>query len=194
MIKVLTKKAIHEGYIQVFKYDLDIPSLGSSQELISLKEREIVHSNDSILVLIYAPLIDSFILCKEFRAGVFCNTSQEDSFILEGVSGTIEKSSTPEETAYKEVYEETGLKIERLELIASVFKSPGLMTEKAYIYYAEFTGEPEVGLHGLKEENEELLTQILPRAKVYSLMDTMKIIDAATLIALYWFRAIHKEK
>lgn len=193
-INVLSKEPLHEGYLQIYKYNFTIPSLSSSPKLVSLKGREIVHTRDSILVLIYAPLIDSFILCKEFRAGVFCNTSKDDSFIFECVSGTIDKMSTPEDTAYKEVYEETGLKVDSMELIASVYKSPGLTTEKTNIYYAEFIGRPQEGLHGLQDEGEEILTQVLQREKVYVLMDAMKIIDAATLIALYWFRAKYNEK
>ncbi|WP_058533700.1 NUDIX domain-containing protein [Legionella saoudiensis] len=193
-IRLTAKEPLHEGYLQVYKYNLEIPSFSPSKKLISLEGREVVHSNDSILVLIYAPLIDSFILCKEFRAGVFCNTNRDDPFILECVSGTIDKNSNPEETAYREVHEESGLVVEHVQHIASVYKSPGLMTEKTHIYYAEFFGTPEEGLHGLKDENEELLTQVLLREKVYMLMDTMKIIDAATLIALYWFRAKYHNK
>jgi ADP-ribose pyrophosphatase len=188
-IKLLTKETIYEGYLRVYKYNLEIPSLDSSHKSISFKERELVHSRDSVLVLIYAPMLDSFVLCKEFRIGVFCNTSRDDPFILECVSGTIDKNASPEETALKETYEETGLKIDGVELIATVYKTPGLMTEKTYIYYVEYAGTPEEGLYGLEEEGEEILTQVLAREQVYSLMDAMKINDAATLIALNWFRA-----
>jgi len=32
------------------------------------------------------------------------------------------------------------------------------------------------------------MTYIIPRKEVYELMDAMKIVDAATLITLNWFR------
>lgn len=188
-IKQIGKETLYKGYLQLYKYDLEIPILSSAQKSIQLTGREIVGSRDSVLVLIYAPLLDSFVLGKEFRLGVFCNANKDEPFILECVSGTIEINSSPEETAYREAYEETGLKIANLELLTAVYKSPGLITEKTYIYYAECPGIPEEGIHGLQDEHEEILSQIVPREEVYALMDAMKIIDAATLIALMWFRA-----
>lgn len=193
-IQQLGKETLHEGYLQLYKYDLSIPSLSSAEKSRQLTGCEMVHCSDSVLVLIYAPLLDSFVLAKEFRLGVFCNVNCDEPFILECVSGTIDKNHSPEETARRETYEETGLKVAHVELLATVYKSPGLMTEKTYIYYTEFPGRPEEGIHGLQEEHEELLTQILPRKEVYALMDAMQIIDAATLIALMWFRMQQKER
>lgn len=189
IIKQLACHKLYEGYLQLAKYDLEIPSLANAEHSLCLNEREMVHTRDSVLVLIYAPHADCFVLGKEFRLGVFCNTNGDDPFILECVSGTIEKNSNSEECARNEAYEETGLKIDTLELIATVYKSPGILTEKTYIYYAEFMGELQEGIYGLKEEHEEILTQWLPRTDIYTLMDKMKIMDAATLIAFNWFRA-----
>ncbi|WP_207385245.1 NUDIX domain-containing protein [Legionella lansingensis] len=192
--KTMTQKAkcvsqvkLHEGYLRLANYEFEIPSFHLPQKNLHISNREIVHSSDSILVLIYAPASDSFILCQEFRPGVFLNESQDDPFILECVSGTIEKNTNPRDTAIKEVYEETGLKVEALKLIAIVYKSPGLMTEKCYLYYTEVKGIPAVGLHGV--DSEEIKTHCLKREKVYQLMDEIKIMDSASLIALNWFRA-----
>ena len=187
--KILSQEKIYKGYLQFNKYDLEIPSLDSNKESLSFKNREIVHSSDSVLILIYAPLSDSFVFCQQFREGVFFNRSQDDPFILECVAGTIEKNAKPEETARREVYEETGLKVESLKPIAIAYKSPGILTEKMYSYYAEIEGKPESGFYGI--EDEEILTQIIERKTVYQLMDEMKINDSATLVALNWFRANH---
>jgi ADP-ribose pyrophosphatase len=187
-VKLLSKKKLYEGYLHLSKCDLELQSLASSESFI-LKEREIVSSRDSVHVLIYAPKADCFILGTEFRLGVFCNDNKDDPYILECVSGAIEKNSNPKATAYKEISEETGLTIDALELIASVYKSPGLMTEKTYIYYAEYRGALHEGIYGVKEDQEEILTHWFPRLEVYTLMDAMKIMDSATLIGLTWFRA-----
>ncbi|KTC86880.1 NUDIX domain-containing protein [Legionella brunensis] len=186
--KYTLKEKSYEGYLKITKYDLEIPSFNSSIAFIKATNRELVHSADSILVLIYVPENDSFLLCQEFRIGVYFNDSQDDPFILECVSGTIDKNSGPEETARKEVFEETGLSVKRLIPIAITYKSPGLMTEKCYIYYTEVAGIPKTGIYGVQGE-EEIKTQLVMRAKVYQLMDEMAIKDSATLIALNWFRA-----
>ncbi|ARG96682.1 NUDIX domain-containing protein [Legionella micdadei] len=185
-IKTITKEAIYKGYLQLYKYDLEIPSFDNKKEHIGSKKREIVETHDSVLVLIYAPMIDSLVMCREFRPGVFFNANEDAPFILECVSGTIDSQKKPEETAKMEVLEETGLKVDSVKLIAAAYKSPGILNEKVYIYYAEIGGAPENGIHGVGDE--EILTQIIPRKKVYELMDEMKIVDAATLIALNWFR------
>ncbi|CDZ76867.1 ADP-ribose pyrophosphatase [Legionella massiliensis] len=186
-IKIITKEAIYKGYLQLYNYDLEIPSFDAEKEHIASKKREIVQTYDSVLVLVYAPMLDSLVMCREFRPGVFFNASQDDPFVFECVSGTIDSNKTPEETAKIEVYEEAGLRVDSLKLIAQAYKSPGILTEKMYIYYAEVNGAPKSGIHGVGDE--EILTQIIPRKKIYDLMDEMKIVDGATLIALNWFRA-----
>lgn len=121
-------------------------------------------------------------------AWCFFNAGDDDPFILECVSGTIDEGKKPEETAKEEVFEEAGLTIDTVKLIACIYKSPGLTTEKTYIYYAEVDGTPESGLHGVNDE--EILTHIIPRKKVFELLDELKIMDGATLVALNWFRAV----
>ncbi len=185
-IKTIYKESMYKGYLQLYTYDLEIPSFDAKKGAVRSKKREMVKSADSVLVLIYAPMVDSLVMCQEFRPGVFFNTNQDDPFILECVSGTIDEDKSPEEIAKKEVYEETGLTIDAVKIIASAYKSPGLLTEKTYIYYAEVNGTPEAGLHGVGDE--EIMTHIIPREKIYALMDKGQIIDAATLIALNWFR------
>ncbi|KTD07786.1 NUDIX domain-containing protein [Legionella jamestowniensis] len=191
-IKCLSKESCHEGFLSVAKYDLEIPSLKGAQERFKLQKRELISNADSILVLIYVPSVDSFLLCQEFRLGVYLNPSKDEPFILECVSGVIDKNSSPEETAQKEVYEEAGLTVNSLVKIAAVYKSPGILTEKCHLYYTVVDEVPQVGIHGL--DGEEIKTTLIQRNKVYQFMDEMRIIDSATLIALNWFRAKQLDK
>ncbi|KTD33734.1 ADP-ribose pyrophosphatase [Legionella nautarum] len=190
-INTIRKETVYKGYLQLYKFELEIPSFSTKRASLPSKKREVVQSRDSILVLIYAPMVDSLVMCQEFRPGVFFNAGQDDPFILECVSGTIDEGKKPEETAKKEVFEEAGLTIDAVKLIACIYKSPGLMTEKTYIYYAEVDGVPESGLHGV--DDEEIMTHIIPRKKVFQLLDGLKIMDGATLVALNWFRAVRGE-
>ncbi|KTD64123.1 NUDIX domain-containing protein [Legionella spiritensis] len=183
--------ALYDGYLQLDRYDLEVPGLDSDHRIRTLTNQEMVHSPDSVLVLIYAADVDSFVLGREFRTGVFCNQNHhDDPVILECVSGTIETNETPQDAAKREVYEEAGLKIDCLQTIAQIYKSPGILTEKAYIFYTRVAGSPQSGLYGI--DTEEIVTQIEKREKVYELMDAMNIIDSASLLALNWFRAHEK--
>ncbi|WP_158644236.1 NUDIX domain-containing protein [Legionella hackeliae] len=186
--KCILKKVCHEGYLNVASYDLEFPSFNPTKKVVKATNRELVSQADSILVLLYVPDVDSFLLCQEFRLGVCLNPGQDDPFILECVSGTVGKHDHPDNTASKEVYEETGVKVSNLIKIAVAYKSPGILTEKCHLYYAEVGGVPPTGLYGLGDE-EEIKTSLIGRNDVYQLMDEMRIMDGATLIALNWFRA-----
>ncbi|MGQ3887431.1 NUDIX domain-containing protein [Legionella sp. CNM-1927-20] len=185
--KIIKELALHKGYVEVAKYDFAVSSLSSNQDVTIIANREVVKTSDSVSALLYIPSQDSFIFCQQFRAGVFLNDSHENCFTLECVAGTIDNSDDPEQTACREIKEETGIEIEKLQLIAKTYKSPGLMTEKNYLFYAEVEAPPKRNLHGV--DDEEIVTQVIKREITYELMDNMQLIDAATLLILNWFRA-----
>lgn len=185
-IRITAQRLLSKGYLTLKRYTLSMPSLKSSKTL-TLSDREVVHSADSVHVLLYAPEADAFLLCEEFRVGVFFNQSQDDPFIVQCVAGTVERDETPAETAYKEVREETGYEVDALTLITSLYKSPGLLTEKTHLYYAELTGTPAGGVYGIGEE--EIKTHLIKREAVLHQMKTHQIVDSATWMALQWFLA-----
>lgn len=184
--KITNHKIIHRGYVELDQYDLAVPSLKHECRSVSMNQREILSVADSVLVLLYAPKLDVVVLCQQFRPGVFLHGEADDPFLYECVAGTIEKNSSPVETAIKETYEETGLEISQLKLIAKVYKSPGLMTEKTYLYYAEVAGAPEPGIHGVGDE--QIQTHLVSPKQLDEMVDEMKIMDAASLLAIHWFK------
>ena len=186
-IKVLAKKSLHQGYFDLYQYDLKIPSLAEKNKSIFHEKRELLQTPDSVLVLLYAPSTDHFVFCEEFRIGIQFNADAHNNpFLIQCVAGTIENDEQPQETAVKEVQEETGIVVDKLERITSVYKSPGILTEKSYLYYGEIVGEPKAGIYGIG--SEEIKTHLISRKEVYHRMDNEQIHDAATLIALQWFR------
>lgn len=187
-IKISAKKNLYVGFNQLDEYDLQVPSLNLNNPDSRICRREILKCSDAVFILIYAPEIDSFVFCQEFRAGVFINPSADDPFILECAAGMIDRESNPEQIARAEVYEETGLTAGDLQLIAAVYSSPGRITEKVYVYFTEVMGVPTTGIFGLADEHEEIITHLIKREEVYRMMDELKIIDSMTLLALNWFR------
>ena len=191
--KILAKKSLYSGFTQLYEYNLEIASLNPQKQYLQPCTREILHCYDAVVVLIYAPEIDCFVLCKEFRVGVFCNENNNDEpYIFECVAGMIDENKSPIDTAKQEVYEETGLKVNKLQQIAKVYSSPGHLTEKIYIYYAEIAGIPQNGFYGLAAASEEIETHIIKREEVYKMMDEMQILDSQSLLALNWFRVKNK--
>ena len=132
--KVLSKKLLYQGFNGICEYKLHPPSLAPEKEYAAVMTREVLHTQNSVVVLIFAPDIDSFVLCQQFRTGVFFNASGDDPFILECVAGMLDANETPETCARREVMEESGLPIDDLSPIATVYASPGRITEKNYVF------------------------------------------------------------
>ncbi|KTD21441.1 NUDIX domain-containing protein [Legionella israelensis] len=186
--RILEATQYYEGFNQFSVYNIEAPSLNPQKNYIHLNKREILHCSDSVIVLIYASEIDSFVFCQQFRSGIFFNPSEDDPFPLECVAGSIEKNHSPEETAYQEVREEAGLEVGHLREIMVAYTSPGIITEKTHIFYVTVKEVPQSQLGGLESEGEEILTHVIKREDVYQMMDNMKINDVKTLLALNWFR------
>ncbi len=188
MPKISSETKLTDGFIKVWRFGLQMPSVRDDVSYAAPITRELVICSDSVVVLIYAQDIDSFVFCQEYRMGVVFNKSGDDPFFLQCIAGMIDKNKSPEDTARAEAMEEAGIKVDRLEPMAQVYTSPGRHTEKTHLFLAHVAGAPQPGVFGLPEEGEEIQTRVIPRKKVYEMMDTFEIKDVTTLLALNWFR------
>ena len=57
--------------------------------------------------------------------------------LLEVPAGTIDEGETPDQTAERELAEETGYRAGRITRIRDWFVSPGVMTERMFLYLCE---------------------------------------------------------
>ncbi|WP_367605716.1 NUDIX domain-containing protein [Legionella sp. W05-934-2] len=191
--KIVNQTLIYSGYNRYAAFDLKIPNLKKENQPILLNNREILETKDVVHVLIYAKEIDSFVFCQQFRCGAFIGNQSEDPFLIECIAGAIESGLSPEETAIKEVKEESNLTVDNLHFLFSGFSSPGVMTEKAYFYYATVVETPTPTIAGIACENEQILTHVIKRQDVYQMMDKNQFADCKTLLALNWYRCFDKD-
>ena len=162
---IVNEKTLYEGFNTLKEYDLKPLSLKDQEIHLPAMNREVLHCTDSIAVLIYVRSADSFLLCQQFRTGVFFNIEERDPYILEIPAGMVDPGYTPEETAIKEVREETGVEISTVECISLSYASTGRMTEKTWLYYVEIQDTPETGHFGNADESEDIKTHLIPRAE-----------------------------
>jgi len=193
-IKIKKHSEIYRGYNLYSKYNIEVPSFKTNQDYIALNNREILETTDAVHILIYSKAIDSFVFCQQFRCGAFLNNQNEDPFLLECIAGAIDPGDTPVQSAIKEVKEEAGLTIDTLTMIIEGFSSPGVMTEKAYIFFATVVEKPTSIIGGLECESEEILTHVIDRKTTYQMMDQNQFKDCKTLLALYWFRNVDQKQ
>lgn len=102
--------------------------------------------------------------------------------LLEIPAGKIEQDETPELTAAREIEQEIGVTVGRLEKVAEFYSTPGFCQEKLYIYLAT---ELTPGKQNL-DFDEELEIVYLSLADALSLVEQGIIEDAKTIIALSW--------
>jgi ADP-ribose pyrophosphatase len=100
--------------------------------------------------------------------------------LLEVPAGTIDLGETPDQTAERELAEETGYRAGRITRIRDWFVSPGVMTERMFLYLCENL-QPGPTDH---QPDERLQTLILPWDDALAMAHNGQIRDAKSILAL----------
>ncbi len=162
-------KTIYEGNIlRLYRDEVEFPDKHKSA-------REVVEHSGGVSVL--AENEDGkVILIKQYRYPV-------DEVIYEIPAGKLELDEEPAECAARELREETGYSAQKFSKIFEFFPTPGYSTETIYIYQAE-----ELNFVGRELEEGEYI-EVVPktRAELKELLQSGKIKDSKTLIAVMYY-------
>jgi ADP-ribose pyrophosphatase len=138
---------------------------------------EFVRHPGSVAIL---PLLDDGRVCliRSRRLTV-------DQTLIEVPAGTREPNETPRQTAERELIEETGYRAARLDELAIHYPSPGVLSEKMWLFVARGLTEGE---HA-REPNEEIENLVVAWNEALAMIDRDEIVDGKTLAAiLLWER------
>jgi len=138
------------------------------------KTREIVrHPGACVLV----PLVDGDRVCliRNFRVSV-------NQTLIELPAGTLEPNEPPEETARRELIEETGYRAAKIELLHAFFLSPGILDEKMHLYLAKGLTEGAAA----REDEEEIENLVVPWDDAIDMVFRGEIKDAKSIVGLLW--------
>jgi nudix-type nucleoside diphosphatase (YffH/AdpP family) len=127
----------------------------------------------------------TLILIEQFRYPVYRAQKKKNGWICELAAGVVEKGETPEDVVAREVMEEVGYQIKNIKPLICIYPSPGAISERIYIYYAEVVKQVNQG-GGLLSEHEDIRVLELPVKKVYKMLQQGQIVDAKTLIGLLY--------
>ncbi len=103
--------------------------------------------------------------------------------LIELPAGTLEKNEDPMNCAGRELLEETGYLARRLKPMMSMYASPGVLTEKMYVFIAYDLQRREQVLD--LGEDIELLPVLLEEAS--EMIRTGEIQDAKTIASLMYY-------
>lgn len=165
---ITSKETVYNGYFKVQKVRF-------KQDGTEL-EREVFVRGHATAALLYDTARQEFILVRQFRPGA-------EAELLEIVAGMVDEGESPEEAIVREIEEETGYHIDKLQFINEFYSSPGGFTEMVHLYYAEVSQQPGSG-GGASNEDEKIEIVRLSREAFLN----MPLYDAKTLIALYWLQ------
>lgn len=176
------RNTVHQGFFRIEAYELQ--RIADHESLT----RYVVQRPDATVILLYNQDEDCFYLVKQLRAPAL--QREPDPYLLELPAGVLEPGEEAEQTIVREAREETGFAIPQPQFVKAFYASPGTFSEKIHAYYSTVTNEMRVEAGGgLATEAEDIELKAIPRLTVYQYMDEGYLVDAKTLVSLYWFRS-----
>ncbi len=110
--------------------------------------------------------------------------------LIEVPAGTREPDERPVETARRELAEETGYRAAAFDELIAYYPSPGVLSERIWIFVARGLTEGE---HA-REANEEIENHIVTWDQALAMIDNGEIYDGKTALAiLVWERRRRQE-
>jgi nudix-type nucleoside diphosphatase (YffH/AdpP family) len=182
-VKILNEAVVYSGWSTLRKYIISYTrkSDGNTEEQV----REIYNSGDGAAVLLYNQQSRTVLLIKQFRLPVLLH-GHVDGFILECCAGMLDLLE-PEQAILKEIEEETGYQLKRVQKIFEAFATPGAHMEKIHFFTAEY--DASLRLHqggGDASEQEDIELLEYSYDELSQLLTDGSIIDAKTIILLQW--------
>lgn len=182
-VEILDKKRIFDSFFKIEetllrheKYD---GSMTPPQTRFSFERGE------SVAVVLFDPAKEEVLLIEQFRYPAF--SVGNGGWLLEIVAGSVDSAEGLKAIASKEVLEETGYFVppHSLEKLCEFFASPGGSSERVHLYSGLVSGFDKKDKGGGKEsEGEDIRLEKISLSAALDMVQTGKIEDAKTIIAL----------
>lgn len=185
-VEILREENLYQGHFQlkkiIFRHKLF--NGGMSGEVV----RELMIKGEAAAVIAYDPVRDNVVLVEQFRIGAYNPKNQNSPWLLELIAGMVEEGETAETVAVRESQEEAGLTVSNLTHALSVWDSPGGAYERLHIFLGLVDSQNIGGVHGLAEENEDILVHVVSREQAYQWVQTGKIDNVIAVLGLQWLQ------
>lgn len=144
--------------------------------------REAYDRGNGCAILLFNREKRSVVLTRQFRMPAYMNGYRD--MLIEAAAGLLDDAS-PEERIRAEAEEETGYKVHHVTKVFEAFMSPGSVTEKLYLFVAEY----DAGMRGSKgggiaDEGEDIEVLEIAFDEAVAMMTDGRICDAKTIMLL----------
>ncbi|GAA4243713.1 GDP-mannose pyrophosphatase NudK [Winogradskyella damuponensis] len=182
-LKNITKTTLSKEWARLDRIDYDYQFKNGEWKRLS---RECYNRGNGAAILLYNVEKQTVILTKQFRMPAYENNKNE-GMSIEACAGAIDNNDKPLETIIRETEEEVGYKIDNAKQVLTAYTSPGALTEKMYLFVAEYNETMKVSKGGgLESEDEDIEILELSFSKAIAMVKNEEIIDAKTIMLLQY--------
>jgi nudix-type nucleoside diphosphatase (YffH/AdpP family) len=182
--EILEKKTVHDGWAKYSVLRVRLPDGQSAK-------RELEEHGPAVAVLPYDAERRTALLVCQFRAPVLAAAGEVT--LMEAIAGLTD-GEAPDQAARREALEETGVRLEALEPVGTVWTMPGLSTERMHLYLAPYTRGDRLGEGGgAHGEHENITVLELPLRQLAAMADSGALADMKTLALVQTLRLRHPE-
>ena len=137
------------------------------------KEVVVVHPGDAVVILPRDG--DEFLFIRQWRSAI-------GAYIYEAPAGTMEEGEDPEQTARRELIEETGMAAGSMKALGYIYTTPGFTDERLCLFEArELTSSREY----LPDDDEIIEPVRFTASEISEMIRTGEIVDAKTICIFY---------
>jgi nudix-type nucleoside diphosphatase (YffH/AdpP family) len=144
--------------------------------------RLVLDRGDAVAALVMNPATGRLIFANQLR---FPTSAKGPGWITEIVAGLVDDGETPEAAIRREIREETGYTVEKLESISTFYVTPGGSNERVFLFHAEVAAT--AAARDASDEEDIALVELSP-VDAFRQLDAGAIVDAKTIVSLYWLR------
>ncbi len=181
-IRDLKKELLSDNHFILNKFTFEYQKEDGTWEP---QMREAYDHGNGAAILLFNSETQSLVLTRQFRFPTFIN-GNVSGMMIEVCAGLLE-ADDPETCIIKEVFEETGYQIEKVEKIYEAYMTPGSVTEKLHFFIGEYTDDMKVGSGGgVEGESENIEVLEITFAKALEMVKSGEIDDAKTIMLLQY--------
>lgn len=172
---------LSDNWYKLHRYTFDLRRRDGRVDTLT---REVYDRGNGAVVLLYHRERGTVILTRQFRIPAFVNR-EPTGMLIEAPAGLLD-GDHPEAAIKREIEEETGFRIDHVRPILEVFMSPGSVTERVHLFFAEYTDADRVSEGGGAEhEGEDIEVFEVPLDEALKMVERKEIIDGKTVMLLY---------
>jgi len=146
----------------------------------ALKKQVVLHPGAVLII----PIVDDDQVCliRNYRIAV-------GKTLIELPAGTLDRDEPTQQTAVRELKEETGYEAQHWQELPAFFMSPGILNERMYLYVAEglTSGKPA------REPGEEIENLVVDWSEAVRMAEQGEIEDAKSLVAILLWDRLRKK-